>query len=45
MGDDTWAPVGLGAATALALSAAIVLGLGVYPGPVLAWARAAAHSL
>jgi hypothetical protein len=30
---------------ALGLSAAVVLVLGVYPGPVLAWARVAARSL
>jgi NADH-quinone oxidoreductase subunit N len=45
VGEDSWAPIGIGAATALSVSVAIVLVLGVYPGPVLAWARAAAHSL
>ena len=45
VGEDVWAPVGYGAATALAVSVAVVLVLGVYPGPVLAWARAAANSL
>jgi NADH-quinone oxidoreductase subunit N len=42
---DIWAPVAGAASLALALSAAVVLGLGVYPGPVLAWARLAAESL
>ena len=45
MGEDTWAPIGVGSATALTVTVAIVLVLGVYPGPVLAWARAAANSL
>jgi NADH-quinone oxidoreductase subunit N len=45
MGEDTWGPIGVGAATALTVAVAIVLALGVYPGPVLAWARAAASSL
>ena len=44
-GDDAWAPVGAGSALALGLVAAVVLVLGVYPGPVLAWAREAARSL
>ena len=46
VGEDAWAPIGVGAATALAVrgrdraraSASI-------PGPLLAWARAAARSL
>jgi len=42
---DTWGPVGGAATVALTLAAAVVLGLGVYPGPVLAWARMAAESL
>jgi NADH-quinone oxidoreductase subunit N len=42
---DAWAPVAGAASLALALSAAVVLGLGVYPGPVLGWARLAAQSL
>jgi len=42
---DTWAPVTGAASVALTLAAAVVLGLGVYPGPVLAWARMAAESL
>jgi hypothetical protein len=33
------------AGLALALSAAVVLALGIHPGPVLAWARLAARSL
>jgi len=44
-GEDSWAPVGPVAGLALAISAAVVLVLGVYPGPVLAWARVAARSL
>jgi NADH-quinone oxidoreductase subunit N len=44
-GEDSWAPVGPAAGLALGISAAVVLVLGVYPGPVLAWARAAARSL
>jgi NADH-quinone oxidoreductase subunit N len=45
LGDDTWAPVGPAATLALAFSVIVVLGLGVYPGPVLALARLAARSL
>jgi NADH-quinone oxidoreductase subunit N len=45
VGEDVWAPVGLPAGLALAASVLVVLGLGVYPGPVLAWARLAARSL
>jgi NADH-quinone oxidoreductase subunit N len=45
VGEDEWAPIGVGAGTALAIAVVIVLVLGVYPGPVLAWARAAANSL
>jgi NADH-quinone oxidoreductase subunit N len=44
-GEDTWAAVGPGARLALAVSALVVLGLGLYPGPVLAFARVAALSL
>jgi NADH-quinone oxidoreductase subunit N len=44
-GEDSWAPVGPVAGLALGISAAVVLVLGVYPGPVLAWARVAARSL
>jgi len=45
VGEDVWAPVGVPAGLALAVSVLVVLGLGVYPGPVLAWARLAARSL
>jgi NADH-quinone oxidoreductase subunit N len=45
VGEDGWSPVGAAAGVALAVSAAVVLILGVYPGPVLAWARLAARSL
>jgi NADH-quinone oxidoreductase subunit N len=44
-GDQAWPPVAPAAALALAVSAALVLGLGIYPGPVLGWARMAAQSL
>jgi NADH-quinone oxidoreductase subunit N len=42
---DVWPAVGPASTMALAISAVLVLGLGVYPGPVLAWARVAAQSL
>ena len=42
---DAWGPVGGAARVALALAATVVFGLGVYPGPVLTWARRAAESL
>ena len=45
VGDDVWAPIGIGAGVALVFTVIVVLVLGVYPGPVLAWARAAAASL
>ncbi len=45
VGEDTWAPVGAGAGLALGVSAFVVLLFGVYPAPLLAWARAAAASL
>jgi NADH-quinone oxidoreductase subunit N len=45
LGEDAWAPVPPAAGLALAVSAAVVLALGVHPGPVLAWARLAARSL
>ena len=45
LGEDAWAPVSPASGLALALSAAVVLGLGIYPEPVLAWARLAARSL
>ena len=44
-GEDPWSPVGVGAGLALAISTTVVLVLGVYPGPLMAWARAAAGSL
>jgi NADH-quinone oxidoreductase subunit N len=45
VGEDVWGPVGTSAGLALSLSVLVVLGLGVYPAPVLAWARLAARSL
>ncbi len=45
LGDDHWGRVAAGSALALAVSAAVVLILGVYPAPVLALARRAAQSL
>ena len=45
VGEDVWGPVGVPAGVALAVSVIVDLGLGVYPGPVLAWARLAARSL
>jgi NADH-quinone oxidoreductase subunit N len=45
VGEDDWAPIAPASAIALAVSAAIVLGLGVYPGPLLALARLAAQSI
>jgi NADH-quinone oxidoreductase subunit N len=45
LGEDPWAPVTPASGLALGLSAAVVLALGVLPGPVLAWARLAARSL
>jgi NADH-quinone oxidoreductase subunit N len=45
LGDEAWAPVSPAAALALGLAAFVILGLGVYPGPVLALARRAALSL
>jgi NADH-quinone oxidoreductase subunit N len=44
-GEDVWAPVGAASGLALGVSTLVVLGLGVYPAPVLAWARIAARSL
>jgi NADH-quinone oxidoreductase subunit N len=44
-GEDAWAPVTPGSRLALAVSVAVVLGLGILPGPVLALARRAAESL
>ena len=45
VGEDVWAPVGMASGLALAVVAAVTLGLGVYPGPLLQWARTAATSL
>jgi NADH-quinone oxidoreductase subunit N len=45
VGEDPWSPIGAGPALALAISTTVVLVLGVYPGPLMAWARAAAASL
>jgi NADH-quinone oxidoreductase subunit N len=45
VGEDVWGPVSVPSGVALAVSVLVVLGLGVYPGPVLAWARLAARSL
>jgi NADH-quinone oxidoreductase subunit N len=44
-GEDTWAPMAWGSRVALALSAFVVLGLGVYPAPLLDLAREAAKAL
>jgi NADH-quinone oxidoreductase subunit N len=44
-GDDRWSPVSFGSGLALAVSVVVVLGLGVYPGPVLSLARLAAQAL
>jgi NADH-quinone oxidoreductase subunit N len=43
--EPTWAAPGLAERFALVVAVAVVLGLGVYPGPFLAFARAAAQSL
>jgi NADH-quinone oxidoreductase subunit N len=45
VGEDTWGPVGVLPAAGLAVSTAVVLGLGIYPAPVLDWARQAVRSL
>jgi NADH-quinone oxidoreductase subunit N len=45
VGDDVWATLGLGERLALAAQAAIVLGLGLFPDPLVRAARAAALSL
>lgn len=44
VGTDQWSPLGAAATLAVSVSAAAVLGLGVWPGPFLAAARAAAAS-
>jgi len=43
--EDTWARISPASAVALSFSVVVILGLGVYPGPVLDWARLAAQSL
>jgi NADH-quinone oxidoreductase subunit N len=43
--EASWPPVPVPSAVALAFSTAVVLGLGIYPGPLLDWARQAALSL
>ncbi len=45
VGEDTWAPVSPASGFALAFSAGVALVLGVWPAPLLALARIAAHSL
>ena len=45
VGEDEWAPLGIGATAALTIAVVVTLVLVVYPGPVLAWARLAAASL
>ncbi len=45
IGPDDWAPVATGPAVAMAVSTTIVLGLGLYPAPLLALARAAARAI
>ena len=45
LSDDNWGRIAPGSAVALGVSVAVVLVLGVYPAPVLALARQAAHSL
>jgi NADH-quinone oxidoreductase subunit N len=45
LADDTWGRITPGSALAIAISLLVVLGLGVYPAPVLALARQAAQSL
>ena len=42
---DNWATVSTSASVALVISAAVTLGLGIYPAPVLSLARLAARSL
>jgi NADH-quinone oxidoreductase subunit N len=45
VGDDAWGAVGALPAAGLAMSVAVVIVLGVYPAPVLDWARVALQSL
>jgi NADH-quinone oxidoreductase subunit N len=44
-GEDAWSPLTAGAAVALFVSVVVVLGLGVYPTPLLDLARAAARAI
>jgi NADH-quinone oxidoreductase subunit N len=45
VGEDGWSRIGILPATALAATSAVVLVLGVYPGPLLEAARTALRSL
>ena len=45
VGEDRWARIGIGPGLALAFATAVVLVLGVYPGPLMDAARAAARSI
>jgi len=45
VGEDAWAPVTTGAALAHAVAVLLVLGLGVYPTPLVDLARAAARAI
>jgi NADH-quinone oxidoreductase subunit N len=45
VGEDAWSPITTGAALALSASVVLVLGLGVYPAPLLDLARAAARAI
>jgi NADH-quinone oxidoreductase subunit N len=45
VGEDTWAPISPAARLALGICVAATLLLGIYPAPLLALARLAAHSL
>src|SRR5437762_7919800 len=45
VGEDVWARIGIGPGLALAFATAVVLVLGVYPGPLMDAARAAARSI
>jgi NADH-quinone oxidoreductase subunit N len=45
VGEDPWAPVSAASGFALAFAAGVTLVLGVWPAPLLALARIAAHSL
>jgi len=45
VGEDRWSRVSTSAAVALSASAAVTLVLGLYPAPILTFARLAARSL